>query len=395
MSRAPVIETGSATPRIRPRIGVVLGGGGLKGFAHIGALRALHEAGIRPRLYAGTSIGAMIAASIASGKSIDELEQRALAFRRRDLFRINHVGMIMERMLSRSIYLEAPLRALCDELVAEGTFDDLETALLVTAVDLEQGTPVVFGRPGMRNVRVRDAVYASCALPGFFPPGVVGDRTCIDGGTTDNLPVAIASMGVDAIIAVDVGIADVPLKRGVASEGFASIFMRAASLMMHQQQQHALERWTSPPMLLVRPKVSHVGWFSFTHTQELIAVGYDATKDALEDIDALLRAPGGIWPRRPVQIIVDRDTCTGCAMCVARAPDIMALDEQRKAYPIARAHDWSPADGAFVRVCPVNAISVASLPILDGKPERTTAQAINAVDAATPRSVPAVAAPEQ
>ena len=310
-----------------------------------------------------------------------------MRFRRRDLFRINHVGMLMERMLSRSIYLEAPLRELGEELVAEGTFDDLETALLVTAVDLELGVPVVFGRPGLRNVRVRDAVYASCALPGFFPPGVVGTRTCIDGGTTDNLPVAIASMGVDALIAVDVGIADVPLARGVASQGFASIFMRAATLMMHQQQQQALEKWTSPPMLLVRPKVSHIGWFSFSHAEELMSIGYEATRDALEDLDSLLLAPGGIWPRHPVQIDVNRETCTGCAMCVARAPDVMALDEQRKAYPIARVHDWSPADGAFVRICPVNAIGVSRLPVLEtGRQERvsTGANATNAVDAVTP-----------
>ncbi len=382
-------ESTVVTPRIRPRVGVVLGGGALKGLAHIGALRALEEAGIRPRLYAGTSIGAMIAAAAASGRSPDELEKRAIGFRRRDLFRINHVGMLMERMLSRSIYLEAPLRELCDELVAEGNFDSLDTALLVTAVDVERGTPVVFGRPGLRDVRVRDAVYASCALPGFFPPGVVGNRTCIDGGTTDNLPVAIAAMGVDAIIAVDVGIADVPLARGVAAQGFASVFMRAATLMMHQQQQQALERWTSPPMLLVRPKVSHVGWFSFSHTRELIDVGYEATRDALRETDALLKAPGGIWPRRPIQIIVDRDKCTGCAMCVARAPDTMALDEQRKAYPISRVHDWSPADGAFVRVCPVDAISVSTLTTLEsGKDERAVsgANAANAVDALTPHN---------
>jgi NTE family protein len=365
----------------------VLGGGALKGLAHIGALRAIREAGIRPRLLAGTSIGAMLAAAAASGRTPDELEERALSFRRRDLFRINHVGMIMDRMLSRSIYLEAPLRDLCDELVAEGNFETLETALLVTAVDLEQGVPVVFGRPGLRDVRVRDAVYASCALPGFFPPGVVGSRTCIDGGTTDNLPVAIASMGVDALIAVDVGIADVPLAKGVASQGFASIFMRAATLMMHQQQQQALEKWTSPPMLLVRPKVSHIGWFSFSHTEELISVGYEATRDALNEIDALLRAPGGIWPRHPVKIGVDRIACTGCAMCVARAPEVMALDDQRKAYPIARVHDWSPADGAFVRICPVDAIKVSRLPLLEGgKPTRPGggANATNAVDAATP-----------
>lgn len=380
--------TPSATPRIKPRIGVVFGGGALKGLAHVGALHAITEAGIEPRLFAGTSIGAMIAAAAASGMSPNQLAERASRFRRRDLFRINHFGMLMERMLSRSIYLEAPLRSLCNDLVAGGTFDDLQTPLLVTAVDIERGIPLVFGRPGLRDVSVRDAVYASCALPGFFPPGNVGDRMCVDGGTTDNLPVAIAAMGVDALIAVDVGIADVPVATGVAAQGFASIFMRSATLMMHEQQQQALERWTSPPLLLVRPKVSHIEWLSFSHNEELLRVGYEATREALKDLDALLRAPGGIFPRRQVQISVDREACTGCALCVARAPSLMALDVQRKAYPLARVHDWSPADGAFVRCCPVNAIHVAAISATSA-PEGMTDEVSEELPPAAPLRAPA------
>jgi NTE family protein len=339
-----------------PRIGLVLGGGALKGLAHIGALKALEEARITPALYAGTSIGAMLAAAAASGMTSAQMTERARRFRRKDLFRINHVGMIMERMQSPSIYLESPLRALSDELVAEGTFDDLRVPLLVTAVDLENGMPVVFGRPGLRDVRVRDAVYASCALPGFFPPGVVGNRMCIDGGTTDNLPVNIAGQNVDALIAIDVGIADVPAASGIASQGFATIFMRAAAMMMHNQQQFALENWTTPPMLLVRPRVSHISWFSFAHKEELIKIGYESTKDALRDLDTMLAAKGGIYPRRAVHVVVDRVACTGCGLCVARRPDVMALDEFGKAYPLKPKCDFSPADGAFVRSCPVNAI---------------------------------------
>src|SRR4051812_21782323 len=194
-----ITTTTSIGPRTRPRIGLVLGGGALKGFAHLGALRALQEAGVRPRLYAGSSIGGLIAAGVAGGLPVDVMVERAKGLHRRDLFRINHVGMLLERMQSPSIYLEGPLRTLCDEIAPEGTFDDLEVPLLITAVDIERGTPVVFGRPGLRDVAVRDAVYASCALPGFFPPGKVGGRICIDGGTTDNLPIAIASMGVDAL----------------------------------------------------------------------------------------------------------------------------------------------------------------------------------------------------
>lgn len=372
--------TAVPTAPLTPRIGIVLGGGALKGLAHIGALRAIADAGIKPTLYAGSSIGAMIAAAAASGSSPDVLTERALRFRRRDLFRINHLGMLFERMLSRSIYLEAPLRALCDELVADGTFDDFATPLLVTAVDIDRATPMVFGRPGLRNVKVRDAVYASCALPGFFPPGIVGSRTCIDGGTTNNLPVDVAALGVDALIAVDVGIADVPVTTGVAMQGFASIFMRAASMMMHEQQQDVLERWSSPPLLLVRPKVSHIGWFSFTHVEELLLAGYDATKAALIDLPRLLRAPRGIFPRRQVRISVDRAACTGCALCVVRAPAMMALDDQGKAFPQMPLQDWSPADGAFVRSCPEGAIHVTSVSAPRLTPSRSPA--VRATDAA-------------
>ena len=372
----------SSGPRIKPRIGVVFGGGALKGLAHVGALKAIREAGIQPRLFAGSSIGAMVAAAAATGMSVEALAARASRFRRRDLFRINHFGMLAMRMLSPSIYLEAPLRSLCEELISPGTFEDVKTPLLVAAVDIERGTPIVFGRPGLRDVSVRDAVYASCALPGFFPPGRVGERVCVDGGTTDNLPVAIASMGVDALIAVDVGIADVPVASGIAAEGFASIFMRSASLMMHQLQQQQLEHWTAPPMLLVRPRVSHINWLSFSHNDELLRVGYEATKEALGDLDALLRAPGGIFPRRTVQITVDRERCTGCALCVARAPSLMALDTQRKAYPLSRVHDFSPADGAFARSCPVNAIQVSPI-------------AAASAPEATPAEVPAIAVPSE
>src|SRR5213593_1252453 len=108
-----------------PKVALVLGGGGMKGFAHIGVLKALEERGIRPARYAGTSIGAMVGAAAVAGMSPDELARRAESLRRRDLFRINHFGMLMDRMRSASIYLEEPLRALCEAIVPTGTFDDL------------------------------------------------------------------------------------------------------------------------------------------------------------------------------------------------------------------------------------------------------------------------------
>jgi NTE family protein len=338
------------------RFALVLGGGGLKGFAHIGVLRALQERGLTPACYAGTSIGALISAAAAGGMPVAEMAQRASALRRRDLFRLNHIGMLRDRLRSSSIYMEEPLRALCEAVATPRRFDELEAPLLVNTVDVERGTQIVWGSPGLQNVSVADAVYASCALPGFFPPGRVDGRLCIDGGTVDNLPVNVASLGMEAVIAVDVGNADLTPATDVATEGFSAIFMRAASLMMRALQQPPLERWQGPPMILIRPRVGHMGWFSFDNTAELLAEGYRAASEALEHFDAWSEAPGGVFPRRRVRIAVDRARCTGCGVCVALAPHLMALDTTRKAYALTNVVDWSPADGDFVRHCPTGAL---------------------------------------
>lgn len=336
----------------------------MKGFAHIGVLRALAEAGIRPAVYAGTSIGALIAAAAVAGMSADELAQRAEALRRRDIFRINHLGMLMERMHSPSIYLGEPLRNLVDEVAPAGTFATLNTPLLVNTVDLERATRVVWGLPGLQDVSVRDAVYGSCALPGFFPPAEVGGRPCVDGGVIDNLPVAAASLGMDAVIAVDVGSSDVHPQAKIAAQGFAAIYMRAATTMMHHLQQQPLLQWNGPPMLLIRPKVdSH--WLSFAHSAHNIREGYRATVKALEHIDAYLEQPSGIYPRKRVRVHVVRESCIKCGLCVALAPDTMTFDSlDGTAIPRSEVVEWSAADGDFVRHCPTNAIKVARLDLL-------------------------------
>src|SRR5688572_20692763 len=104
------------TPSAPKRIALVLGGGGMKGFAHIGVLQAIQAHGIRPSLFAGTSIGALFAAACAAGAPLDDLAQRAIAMRRRDLFRLDHFGVLKDRMAAQSIYLEAPLRGLVESV---------------------------------------------------------------------------------------------------------------------------------------------------------------------------------------------------------------------------------------------------------------------------------------
>jgi len=336
----------------------------VKGFAHIGVIRALEERGIRPAVYAGTSIGALIAAAAVHGLSADELARRAESLRRRDLFRINHLGMVMERMRSPSIYLGEPLRNVVDEVVPPGTFEDLPRPLLVNTVDLERATRVVWGLPGLREVSVRDTVYASCALPGFFPPARVDGRLCADGGVIDNLPAAAAALRMDAMIAVDVGSSDVrPIPR-IGAQGFAAIYMRAVTTMMHHLQLEPLMQWKGPPMLLVRPKVDS-NWLSFAHAEQNIREGYRATVKALEHIEVYLEQSSGIYPRKRIQLHVVRKDCIKCGLCLALAPDTMMIDStDGTAVPREATVEWSAADGDFVRHCPTRAIKAARLDLV-------------------------------
>lgn len=328
----------------------------MKGFAHIGVLKALQEAGIQPALYAGTSIGAMVAAAAVSGISADELARRAEALKRKDLFRINHLGMLMDRMKSRSIYLEGPLRDLCESVAPSGTFDDLPAPLLVNTVDIERGTQMVWGLPGLRDVNVRDAVYASCSLPGFFPPGLVGGRVCLDGGVIDNLPASVASLGMDLVIAVDVGSNDLTRLPGIAQMGFAALYMRSAMTMMHALQQTPLSQWGAPPMLLIRPKVGR-DWLSFTNSAKHVREGYRAAAKALEHYDLYLQQSRGVYPRKRVTITVDEQKCIGCSLCVAMAPTYMGMGSNGKAYVRIEEAEWSSPEGEFVAHCPTGAIN--------------------------------------
>ena len=337
------------------KIALVLGGGGMKGFAHIGVLKALQEKGIKPSVIAGTSIGAMLAAATAGGMQPEELATRAEALKRRDLFRINHFGMLMDRMKSRSIYMEEPLRELCEAVVPEGTFNELPMPLLVNTVDIERATQVVWGLPGLRNVSVRDAVYASCALPGFFPPGEVDGRFCVDGGVVDNLPAHIASLHMDMVIAVDVGSADLARQPGIGQQGFAAIYMRSAMTMMHALQGYPLMHWNGPPMLLIRPKVGR-DWLSFMNSAQNIREGYRAASRALEDFDTYLQQPGGVHPRKRVELTVDRAKCIGCGLCASLAPTYFGMDNSGKAFARTHLVEWSAADGDFVMQCPTLAI---------------------------------------
>jgi ferredoxin len=109
------------------------------------------------------------------------------------------------------------------------------------------------------------------------------------------------------------------------------------------------------------PKVNDANWLSFTDTAANIEEGYRSATRALERFDSYWGNEGCVFPRRRVQLEVDREKCTGCTLCATLAPAIMAMDSKHKAYARTRIVDWSPAEGGFVHECPTYAISARNI----------------------------------
>lgn len=341
------------------RFALVLGGGGLRGLAHVGALRALEERDLRPVEVVGSSIGALIAATWAAGFTVDEMEAIALSLRRRDVFAIAHADMAFKRMHSPALYKAEPLDELVTSLLGELTFRELPKKLIVGAVDINSGQQVFFGLPGLDHVRVADAVFASCALPGFFPPREIDGRHWVDAAVVDSLPVRLAgARGHHGVIAVDVGTVNM-LRTDVHQEGFASVSARALEIVMRQAMEWHLSEWSRPPLLLVQPHVEHIPMFSFDHTRELVNEGRRATIAALDQGFAPVQGGlSGIYPKRRVRLSVLRERCIGCGACVGLAPaGLFHMDESGKAVATSEPCEWSPMDGGFIRHCPTYAIT--------------------------------------
>lgn len=345
---------------------LVLSGGGLKGLAHIGVLRALEERGLVPSLVVGSSIGSLVGAAWAAGATPDRMESRALRVRRRDVFQVARTDVALRRLLAPALYRADPLSRLIDELVGDVTFRDLARRLLVNTADLHSGQQVMWGLPGLSHARVADAVAASCALPGIFPPREIEGRAYVDGAVVENLPVRLAAaLGPGPIVAVNVAATSVR-RAAHETEGFAATYIRGLEIVMQTQIEGQLRDWKGPPLVLVQPPVEHISMFAFDHTPELIEAGYRATAQTLDQLDGHLHViGGGTHPVRRLRVLVDEQRCVGCGACVVQAPKVFRLDARGKAEVVTPVQTWSAVEGAYVINCPTDAISV--------RPEETAA----------------------
>jgi len=355
--RPPSLAFGMAQTEFK----LVLSGGGLKGLSHVGVLLALEERGLVPSLVVGSSMGAMVAATWATGMSGAEMRERAMQVKRRHVFAVAHADMALRRMHAPAVYRREPLELLLDGLVANLTFRELPRQLLVNTVDLNSGAQVLWGLPGLDDVRVADAVFASCALPGILPPRLIRGRYYVDGAVVENLPLRIAaSAGHGPIIAVNLNpLGPFDLERSDTElQGFAATYIRGLEMVMQAQSAEGLRFWQSPPLILVQPRVGHISMFAFDRTAELIEEGYRSMSAALDLVGSLEQLGPGIHPRRPVRITVEAEKCVGCGACTLWAPEVFKMGGDGLAHVVAQVHQWSPVDGTYVSHCPTHAIHV-------------------------------------
>jgi len=134
-------------------------------------------------------------------------------------------------------------------------------------------------------------------------------------------------------------------------------------------------------MLLVRPKVGR-DWLSFANGVQHIREGYRAAAKAVEHFDAYIEQPGGVFPRKRVELSVDRERCTGCGLCAALGPTYMGIDSGGKAFTRTRVVEWSAADGDFIHHCPTNAIEAKRTDLVTPAAPRETAEPAAAPDTA-------------
>jgi NTE family protein len=249
----------------RPRIGLALGAGSARGFAHIGVLKSLDQAGIKPDVVVGTSAGALVGAFYAAGYSPWQIETVALNAKEVELADVSSTG-------SRGMLVGDSLWRFVNDALKGARIEALRTRLAVVATDLRSGDGVV-----LRNGVVADAVRASCSIPGVFIPRELAGRELVDGGLVSPLPVKVArQMGCDVVIAVDVG----TRPNGAALSGVYEIVLQSFEIMGRALAEHEAQFAD----IVVRPDTSSFGSSNFGARRELIQSGYEATQRALPDL---------------------------------------------------------------------------------------------------------------
>ncbi|HMN51807.1 MAG: patatin-like phospholipase family protein [Xanthobacteraceae bacterium] len=298
--------------QIKPRIGLALGGGAARGWAHIGILRTLNKAGIKPDVIAGTSMGALAGGAWAANR-LDELEDFARSMTKRRMFgfldwRIGGNGLISGRRLANILSLN----------FGETSIEDLPLRYAAIATELSSGHEIWLTRGNLIQ-----SMRASYALPGIFTPIKIGGRWLVDGALVNPIPVSAArALGARVVIAVNLHSdvfgkgtviqnngsdepdavslpqpAEAPrgvvrrmfgMKPRVSSpaddgpRGISRVMMHAFNITQDRISRSRLAG--DPPDVMISPRLNNVGLFEFYRAEESIKAGEEAAERALGDI---------------------------------------------------------------------------------------------------------------
>ncbi|WP_245680501.1 patatin-like phospholipase family protein [Bacillus marinisedimentorum] len=253
-----------------PKIGLALGSGGARGFAHLGVLKVLKDHNIPVHSIAGSSMGALVGALYGAGQSIEDLYKIARAFQRKYYldFTVPRMGFIAGNKVKDLIRI----------FTYNKMIENLTPGLAVVATDLHTGERVVF-----KSGNAADAVRASISIPGIFVPENIGGRLLIDGGVVDRVPVSVAmEMDMDMVIAVDVahfgGNEEV---RSIFDVILQSIDIMQGELVRYQEINADI---------MIRPRVDKFSSRAFTDLEEIISIGEKETVKMIPAITAAIEA---------------------------------------------------------------------------------------------------------
>jgi NTE family protein len=268
-AQKPLTES-TAAPFPRTGVGLALGGGFARGFAHLGVLQVFEQHQIPISHIAGASVGSILGAAYASGAPLRRIIETCRTLRFRDIarWRVSRLGLASNQRLA----------ILIDRVFESRQFEDLQIPLAVVATDLTSGEPVVFTQGNLV-----DAIRASCAFPGLFEPVEIGTRCLADGGLVAPVPTCAArGLGAALVIGVSVGMQD-------GHRGAPTNIFQVVSRAVNAAQKHQLEVWERHADLVLRPDVQSLAWDDFDRADEAIQAGAAAACRALPRIEKLLR----------------------------------------------------------------------------------------------------------
>ena len=284
------------------KVGLALGGGGVRGFSHIGVLNVLEEEGINIDLIVGTSAGALIGGAYASGQSPREIQDKIEAYIRSPEFgasKIKTIGLafcgekkgffkkaqtfVMNRFwfaqgfFKPSILPYHDFKSLIDYFLPEMDISNTRIPLLVVSTDLITGKKIVFSKGSLRQ-----AVLASCSVPGAVAPVHQGDWLLADGGITSLVPVhAAREAGADIVIAV---VVDRDTITNVTIETAKDVLLRAGEITTNALEASEL----GSADVIIHPQVGNLHWMDFNRAGDLVKIGEEAARESLAKISASL-----------------------------------------------------------------------------------------------------------